>query len=286
MASRAANGQQGMAKHLFGVGSGAEPLNAGEPMHLPGFGASSKATTPSPGPSDGGFQPVNRPIPQDGVGWKRLVRSCDVVLRLSIRILCVGLDSEIEAMVGGALESAGSAGCAETCTLEQALSNPCKNRVVLMEIWEANSGGVENVQRIKKLSTPLPVIVCTAREDKTGVLLGLGAGANGYLIRPFSREQILHAVGDVLSGGSFLCPRAQYLLASAVDQWEAASRHRLSPREDEIMSCVLAGHSNKRIGAELSISPATVHAHMVRIFSKLDVRSREEAVRRYWNFQA
>ena len=210
------------------------------------------------------------------------LRAWEVALRVTLRVFCLALDPEVEAVVGDAL---GSSVVERSHNRPgEAFSATTPVSLVMMELW-STSQGLPGLKQLKQTSQPRPVIVCTSRADKAGVLLGLGAGANAYLIKPFSPDQLLDAFNNVLTGANFLCPRAQQLLAGAFDQWGKASRHLLSAREDEIMSCILAGLSDKAIATELSISASTVHAHMAKVFAKLGVASRGAAIQRYWQLQ-
>lgn len=219
--------------------------------------------------------------------WDRRSRKLhfwELALRLSLRVICIGLEPELEAAVGSVLGSIGAEWPRICSNSEQALACSAGCGLVMIEIWSP-SDGIKHLQKLKQASPHQPVLAVTSRADKASVLLGLGAGANGYLIKPFSPEQLLHAVSNLCCGANYLCPRAAYFLASSFDLWNEASRHQLTARENEVMSCVLAGLPDKVIASELSISSKTVHAHLAKIFSKLGVRNRAEAVQRHWNLK-
>jgi DNA-binding NarL/FixJ family response regulator len=124
--------------------------------------------------------------------------------------------------------------------------------------------------------------VHTAHNETEVVLLSLLAGASGCLIKPVSPSELKLAVEDALAGETHLCPRAQTLLGRCLRGWAvvATAEAGLSPREQDVLLCLFQRLPNKDIAEKLKIAKATVHAHVINIFKKLEVHSRAGAARK------
>jgi two-component system response regulator NreC len=112
----------------------------------------------------------------------------------------------------------------------------------------------------------------------------LRAGANGYVLKQSSSEELLQAIRVVASGKSFLDPLVagqitQHYAANAETHPHGVIREELSPREVEVLRLVARGYANREIAAELDISVKTVDAHKANGMSKLGMSSRIELVR-------
>ncbi|MEK7675368.1 MAG: response regulator transcription factor, partial [Verrucomicrobiota bacterium] len=167
----------------------------------------------------------------------------------------------------------------------EAIQKICSHppEAVLMDLLMPQLSGIDCTRRIKTLLPHLPVIMLTARTDDEGILLSLMAGASGYLIKPASAEDVVHAVTEVVHGGTFLCQQAQRTIVACFGGCASlqALQGLLSRREQEILACLFRGLFDKEIGDELHISTGTVHSHLVRLFRKLGVHSRKEALQRF-----
>jgi DNA-binding NarL/FixJ family response regulator len=121
-------------------------------------------------------------------------------------------------------------------------------------------------------------------DDLRAVIAALRAGAIGYLASPLEPLDATAAIQEVLQGGAPLPKRIARTLVTLLHQsarcW--GDKTTLTPREDEIMACLLEKRTYDQIGQALGISPQTVHAHVRRIFQKLGVHSQQEAVVRYF----
>lgn len=114
------------------------------------------------------------------------------------------------------------------------------------------------------------------------VILAVMAGAHGYRIKPQPTQEVATAVLRVVSGETVFCSKAQGNLAFAIRQMNlSASPRVLSPREMEILTCVSHGMYQKEIADILRIERGTVHAHLARIYKKLNVHSADEAAKMF-----
>lgn len=125
-------------------------------------------------------------------------------------------------------------------------------------------------------TSPGRVIVFTAYDDEERVLQALQAGAQGYLLKGASSEEILRAIHTVHEGGSYIEPRVAGKVLSRMRT--PASRLALTPREQDVLAAMARGLSNKAIAAELGITERTVKFHAGGLFAKLGVETRAGAV--------
>jgi DNA-binding NarL/FixJ family response regulator len=107
------------------------------------------------------------------------------------------------------------------------------------------------------------------------------AGANGYILKTASPEEIIQAVKDVHEGKSALDSEiVQKMVAQVSSGIQEQPVDKLTDRELEVLALVAKGYTNKAIGIQLGISDRTVQGHLAHIFSKLQSASRTEAVMR------
>ncbi len=160
--------------------------------------------------------------------------------------------------------------------------------VVLMDIHLPGESGIACTARLKHLLPALQVIMVTVYRDHDLLFQALKAGACGYLLKRSSPEEILRAIAEVRSGGAPMTGEIARMVVETfqkpADRTPAADG--LSSREMEILALVSEGFANKEIGSRLGISYDTVRAHLRRIYERLHVRCRAEAVSRYLQSKA
>lgn len=154
--------------------------------------------------------------------------------------------------------------------------------VVLMDISMPDANGIECTRRVKTLLPHLPVIMFTARMDTESFILAMIAGASGYLIKPIPSFDIVSAIKKALEGMPALCVQTE----KSVVEWlhglgEGISGWGLTAREQQIILHLCSNRSDKEIAQHLGISPGTVHTHLVPLFKKLGVHTRDEAKRKF-----
>lgn len=161
----------------------------------------------------------------------------------------------------------------------------CRPQVVLMDIQMPQMSGVECTARLKQLLPAAQIIVLTVYEDTDTIFRALRAGACGYLLKRSSHGEILDAIREILQGGAPMTSAIARKLVTAFQDpaHPADPGTALSAREREILDLLARGLSNKEIGAKLNLSPFTVKNHLAKVFEKLHVRCRTEAVMAYVN---
>lgn len=168
---------------------------------------------------------------------------------------------------------------------EAALEGLAKERphVVLMDINLPGIDGVECVRRLKQVAPEILVIMLTVYEDTENIFNALAAGATGYLLKRTSTKELLAAIQEVQRGGS---PMTTHIARKVVQSFQRTGTsprptENLSPREQEVLDFLAKGFLYKEIADNLGISYETVHTYIRRIYEKLQVRTRTEAVAKF-----
>jgi len=156
-------------------------------------------------------------------------------------------------------------------------------KVVLMDINLPGINGVECVRRLKETLPTAQVIMLTAYEDTENIFNALPAGAAGYLLKRSPRAELLDAIRDVCKGGSPMTSHIARKVVQSFQKTGASSKaaENLSSREQEVLDCLSQGFLYKEIAEKLGISYETVHTYVRRIYEKLQVRTRTEAVAKF-----
>lgn len=174
----------------------------------------------------------------------------------------------------------------EYANAEAALEGLPKDKpdVVLMDINLPGMNGVECVRQLKQSLPEVQVMMLTAYEDTENIFNALAAGASGYMLKRTPREELLEAIKEVQRGGS---PMTTHIARKVVQSFQKAAaappptESNLSEREQQVLDCLSQGFLYKEIAEKLGISYETVHTYIRRIYEKLQVRTRTEAVAKF-----
>lgn len=156
-----------------------------------------------------------------------------------------------------------------------------KPDVVLMDIQMPHLSGIDALRAIKTSSKDTKVMMQTVFEDDDKVFAAICAGANGYILKNPRPDTYVQAIVDVYNGGSHLSPSiAMKVLTMFQHQFAKSDQTyiQLTPREKEVLQCMVKGMSYKMIADACDISFNTVHTHIKKIYEKLHVNSAPEAV--------
>lgn len=161
-----------------------------------------------------------------------------------------------------------------------------KPDVVLMDIKLPGLNGVECVRQLKPKLPQTQFVMHTVYEDSNHIFNALQAGATGYLLKQSAHDELLAALKYVHAGGSpmtsYIARRVAQCFPSTPALTEAEDN--LSPREREVIVMLARGFLYKEIAEALNISVRTVDTYIRRIYEKLHVRSRAQAVAKYTSF--
>jgi DNA-binding NarL/FixJ family response regulator len=148
--------------------------------------------------------------------------------------------------------------------------------VVLLDLRLPLLSGVEVMRQVRARNPRVRFLVLTTYDTDTYIAPALAAGAQGYLLKDVTPDELVRGVRAVMSGGAALEPS----IAARVLERIADDDHpdQLSSRELEVLRHLAAGATNKRIAVLLNVSENTIKTYISRIFSKLDVQTRAEAV--------
>ena len=168
---------------------------------------------------------------------------------------------------------------------EDALKGLAQDRpnVVLMDINLPGMNGVECVRQLKPLIPETQIVMLTVYEDTENIFNALAAGATGYMLKRTPQAELLEAIREVVQGGS---PMTTHIARKVVQSLQKAlgapnPTEGLSQREQEVLDCLAQGFFYKEIAERLGISYETVHTYIRRIYEKLQVRTRTEAVAKF-----
>ena len=155
--------------------------------------------------------------------------------------------------------------------------------VVLTDINLPGQSGIECVRQLKPLLPATQFMMVTVYMDADRIFSALAAGATGYLLKRASNQELLQAIREVAAGGS---PMSRNIARLIVEKFRAESPQstdveRLSERELDVLRLLARGLVYKEIATDLNLSFHTVHTLVRRIYEKLHVHTRREAVARF-----
>jgi len=156
--------------------------------------------------------------------------------------------------------------------------------VVLMDIEMPGMSGIEAVKILKKEFPSVLILMQTVFEDDDRVFDSICAGASGYILKNHLNTRLIEAIKELQFGGSPMSPSIARKVLMKMQEIpehvkpEAAPDYHLTPREKEVLACVVNGLSYKMVADNLFISYETVRSHIKHIYEKLHVASLTEVV--------
>jgi len=166
-----------------------------------------------------------------------------------------------------------------------AKAEECAPDVVLMDVRMPRVNGIDAARAIRDSSPSTKIIMLTVSDEDDDLYEAIKAGANSYLLKEVSVEEVPEAIRAVVQGQSLISPSMaskllnEYTtLAKRAEEKSQYPAPALTSRELEVLKLVAKGQSNREIGEELFISENTVKNHVRNILEKLHLHSRMEAV--------
>lgn len=150
--------------------------------------------------------------------------------------------------------------------------------ILILDLSMPRLGGIEVISRLRKNEHFPKILVLSAKDDETSVGEAIRAGANGYIPKRSTREELELAIKALVRGQTYLSPEIAGVLINQNLSGEKRETpiDQLSSREREVMKLLSEGHPNREIAKLLHISPRTIDSHRANILKKLNCHSNAE----------
>jgi DNA-binding NarL/FixJ family response regulator len=154
-----------------------------------------------------------------------------------------------------------------------------KPDLVIMDLSMPGMNGMDALKEIKNRMPEVKTLVLTVHSEEEYVLSSLQAGANGYVLKDATQNELLIAAERVLAGKTYLSPDvtekvvSSYLNTSGLNQEPVTRWDKVTQRERQILKLIAEGHTNKSMSDYLCISVKTVEKHRANLMKKLDLHS-------------
>ncbi len=156
--------------------------------------------------------------------------------------------------------------------------------VILMDIEMPVMDGVEATERLKSSYPQIKIIMLTVFDNDDLIFRAIQAGADGYLLKDVSPENLKKGIEETMEGGAAMTPSIALKTLRLLRNPSAAEcsneDYQLSSREQEVLEQLGTGLSYTKIAANLFLSPSTVRKHIENIYKKLQVHSKLEAIQK------
>ena len=152
-----------------------------------------------------------------------------------------------------------------------------KPDIVLMDIELPGMDGIQCTKEIKKIMPNTSIIMVTVYENSKTVFDALCAGASGYLTKSATSKRLIAALDEISNGGA---PMSINIAKMVVQSFQKAPDSMLTDRETEVLTMLSQGQSYKSVALALEISPNTIKYHIKNIYDKLQVHTKEDAIKK------
>ena len=208
-----------------------------------------------------------------------------------IRVVVVEDDDLARRMVVREIERSDDLRCVGSCSTAEAalkqMDSQCPD-VVVMDITLPGMSGIECVRTMKARWPAIEVLMLTVHEDSELVFQSFIAGATGYLLKAHARQELADAIREVTGGASPITGVIARKVVRHFSQMlpQVSELERFSKREQEVLELLIRGAAYKEIAEGLQLSIETIRMNVKRIYTKLGVHSRGEAVAKFIRKQA
>lgn len=185
----------------------------------------------------------------------------------------------LAALVGGSegFRCAGSFGSVEEAIKKIPLDVP---DIILTDIGLPGMSGIDGIRILKEKYPNILILVETIHEDDERIFDALCAGASGYLLKKTQPLRIIEGLKDAISGGSPMSPEIARRVIRIFQEIRPPERvdYNLTPHEIRLLKLLVEGHNYKTAASELRVTASTINFHLQKIYEKLQVHSKTEAV--------
>jgi RNA polymerase sigma factor (sigma-70 family) len=150
--------------------------------------------------------------------------------------------------------------------------------LLLMDLSMPRMSGMDAIREIKKRYPDIKIIALTVHKTEEYLLATLQAGADGYVLKDATHDELVLAIKNVMGGKSYLSPGVSEKVIEGYLDGKESNRFRspwetLSQREREVLKLIAEGYKNKEIAEDLCISLKTVEKHRANLMKKLDLHN-------------
>ena len=151
--------------------------------------------------------------------------------------------------------------------------------IILMDLVMPEMDGIEATKQVKKRFPEIEVLILTSFSDRDHVIPAIEAGAAGYQLKDIEPDDLVKSIRKIIRGEHTLHPQATTHLMKNKEPRENPPHvlYPLTPREQDVLSELTKGKSNREIASSLYVTEKTVKTHISNIFSKLNVQDRTQA---------
>jgi DNA-binding NarL/FixJ family response regulator len=155
-----------------------------------------------------------------------------------------------------------------------------KPDVILMDIDMPGTNGIEGLKKIRAVNSEVKILMLTVFDDNKNVFEAIRNGANGYVLKKTPPAKLLEYIEEAASGGAPMTASIATQVLKMFSQVNTSQNedYNLSEREKQVLQLLVDGYSYKMIASEMFISIDTVRSHIKKIYEKLHVNSKSEAV--------
>jgi DNA-binding NarL/FixJ family response regulator len=176
---------------------------------------------------------------------------------------------------------------AEYANAEDAVAQvmPGSADIIVMDINLPGISGIECIRRLREKGFKGHFLMFTVYDDDESVFQALQAGAMGYLLKKSSPTQFLDSIREIMEGGSPMSAQIARKLVNVFNRQSKPTQETdvLSKREREILELISKGFLYKEVAEKLFITTGTVKQHIHKIYEKLQVQNKTEAINKYFN---
>jgi DNA-binding NarL/FixJ family response regulator len=201
-----------------------------------------------------------------------------------IRVVIIEDDARTRAGLAALISGSAGFECAAAwSSIEEALIGlgELAPDIALVDIGLPGLSGIEGVRLLKERHPRLAPLVLTVYEDEERIFGALCAGACGYLLKGTPPERLIESLREAMEGGAPMSPQ---IARRVVEQFQKTGKQRiaqsyeLTPHESRILGLLVDGHHYQTAADELGVTVNTIRFHLRRIYEKLQVHSKSEAV--------
>ncbi|MFP7474208.1 response regulator transcription factor [Niallia taxi] len=158
------------------------------------------------------------------------------------------------------------------------LTERLKPDVILMDLYMPVMNGLEAIKEIKRVEPKIPIVILTTYNEDKLMAEGIKAGAQGYLLKDTSLENLFQTMDSVIQGETLLQPEIEVRIKKYESAEKIKPKVKLTQKELTILQAVSQGFTSKEIANDIGIAERTVKARLTSIYNKLGVDTRAEAV--------